>query len=72
MSKTLLSLDNISVSFDRNKTYVLRNISFSLPKGSIMSIIWMNGTGKSTLLKIIAWIEKQTSGEITRNYKRLW
>ena len=72
MNNPLLSLNNISVSFDGNKTYVLKNISFSLPNGSIMSIIWMNGTGKSTLLKVIAWIEKQTSGSITRNYTKMW
>lgn len=72
MNKTLLSLSNVSISFDRKKTYILKDISFSLWKGSVMSIIWMNWTGKSTLLKVIAGIEKQTSGEITRNYKQLW
>ena len=71
MNKDLLSLENISVSFDRNKTYILKDISFSVRKWAIMSIIWMNGTGKSTLLKIIAWIEKHTSWKIKRNYKRL-
>lgn len=72
MNKTLLSLSDVSISFDRNKTYILKNISFSLWKWSVMSIIWMNGTGKSTLLKIIAGIEKQSSGKIVRNYKKLW
>ena len=72
MNKTLLQLDDISISFDGGKTYILKNICFSLWRGSVMSIIWMNGTWKSTLLKIIAGIEKHTSGKIMRNYTKLW
>ncbi len=72
MSKPLLQLSDVSISFDRKKTYILKDICFSLWKGAVMSIIWMNGTGKSTLLKIIAGIQEQTSGTIIRNYKKLW
>jgi zinc transport system ATP-binding protein len=71
MNKEILKLENISMSFDNEKTYVLKNISFSVDFWEILSIIWINGSGKSTILKIIASIHKSTSWKITRNYKAL-
>jgi ABC-type dipeptide/oligopeptide/nickel transport system ATPase subunit len=35
----LLKLQNISVSFDNGKTYILKDISFSVFTGEILSII---------------------------------
>lgn len=41
---------------------VLNNISFSLEKGKTLALIGRNGTGKTTLLKILAQILKPSSG----------
>jgi len=57
MSKNLLSLQNISLTYSQ-KNSILCDISFSVSQGEILSIIGKNGTGKSTLLKIMAGIEK--------------
>ncbi len=43
---------------------ILENISFSLEKGDFLCIVGTNGTGKSTLLKLILNILKPTKGEI--------
>ncbi len=52
-----------------NKAYgtiaVLKDISFSIEKGQKIGLIGYNGTGKTTLLKIIAGLEDPDSGEIT-------
>lgn len=40
------------------------DVSFSVPKGSIVGIIGANGMGKSTLFKLLMGIEKPDSGEI--------
>lgn len=60
----LLTVDNIS------KTYTHRNLfdqaSFYLQEGEKVGIIGINGTGKSTLLKIIAGQEEADAGEVIR------
>lgn len=51
-----------------NKFYngqkVLKDISFPMSPGEITGLIGINGTGKSTLMKILAGILPKTSGEI--------
>ncbi|MFC5987645.1 ABC-F family ATP-binding cassette domain-containing protein [Marinicrinis lubricantis] len=46
---------------------LFENISFSMEQGDRIGIIGVNGTGKSTLLKIIAGIEVPDSGTITKS-----
>lgn len=45
-----------------NSQLVLKDISFSLQKGEILTILGQNGTGKTTLLKCITGIMKWTCG----------
>ena len=71
MNKEILKLENVSLSYDNKKTYALKDISFSVFSWEILSIIWLNWSWKSSLLKIISKIQKQSSWEITRNYKKL-
>lgn len=72
MNKKVLVLENISVSFNKGKTYAFKDISFSVNEGEILSIIWLNWSWKTTLLKTIAWIQKLTEWKIIRNYKKLY
>lgn len=71
MSKTLLEINNISISYDNKKSFILRDISFSLHQWEILSIIWKNGTGKSSLLKAIAGIQKIHTGKITKHTEKI-
>ncbi len=71
MSKEILKLENIKLSYDNKKTYVLKDISFWLMTWEILSIIWINGSGKTSLLKIIASLLKPSSWKITRHHKNL-
>ncbi len=45
--------------------YALNNISFNVKKGETVGIIGVNGSGKSTILKIITGVLSPTSGKIT-------
>src|SRR6267378_4286011 len=42
----------------------LKEVSFSVPKGSTYGVIGRNGSGKSTALKLVAGITKPTSGAV--------
>lgn len=60
----LLSAQNISKTYMERK--VLNNVSFFLNEGDKVGIIGINGTGKSTLLRILAGAEEADSGNIIR------
>ncbi len=42
--------------------YALKDVSFSVEKGTVMGIIGQNGSGKSTLLKVIAGVLQPSEG----------
>ncbi len=58
----LLEIKNLSKKFDNE--YIFKNVSFSIEKGEIFSIIGKSGIGKSTIAEIIMGIEKKDNGEI--------
>lgn len=60
----LLSAQNISKTFMERK--VLDNVAFFLNEGDRVGIVGINGTGKSTLLRILAGAEEPDSGAIVR------
>lgn len=58
----MLKVNNISKSYSGKN--VLNNINFSLDSDDKIGIVGSNGVGKSTLLKIIAGIEKPDEGSV--------
>lgn len=60
----LLTLENISKSYSEKK--LIENISLGINDGEKIGLIGVNGTGKSTLLKIIAGVEEYDSGNIIK------
>ncbi len=59
----ILTLNQVAKSFGE-KT-VLKELSFSVPKGSIFGFIGQNGAGKTTTMKMILGLLKMDQGEIT-------
>lgn len=49
--------------------WALRNITFNIEKGDLLGIIGSNGSGKSTILKVLAGIMPPTEGSIAINGK---
>lgn len=45
-------------------TYVLRDVSLSVPRGEVAVIIGGSGAGKTTLLRILIGLEQPTSGQV--------
>lgn len=64
---SVLQVENIKKSF--GKTEVLKDISFSLEKGEVLTIIGSSGSGKTTLLRCLNFLETPNSGTITVNGK---
>ena len=58
----LLQVDNIKKSF--GGTEVLKDISFSLDRGQVLTIIGSSGSGKTTLLRCLNFLENPDSGSI--------
>ena len=50
-----------------NEFYALKNISFSIKRGEAVALIGKNGSGKSTMLKILAGVMYPTEGSVTVN-----
>ena len=61
----ILEIKNIKKSF--GKAEVLKDVSFSMEKGEVVSIIGSSGSGKTTLLRCINFLEKADSGRIILN-----
>lgn len=60
----ILSLENITHSYTERKLF--DNTSFYLHEGEKVGVIGINGTGKSTLLKIMAGVEVPDEGEVIK------
>lgn len=58
----LISLENIYKSY--GEKVLLNNISLSISEGEKIGLIGINGTGKSTLLRIVAGVESYDNGNI--------
>lgn len=54
--------------FEKKKRfYALKDVSFEIPKGSVVGILGSNGSGKSTLSNILAGISMQDNGKVIIN-----
>jgi len=66
-SPDVLVLNGIDKSFGTNR--VLRDISLSLPAGSVTVLMGANGAGKSTLVKILSGVHPRDAGEVSLDGK---
>ncbi|BDS10356.1 ABC transporter ATP-binding protein [Aureispira anguillae] len=60
----ILSIKNLSKSYNWGKEYALKDVNFALKEGSICAIVGESGSGKTTLLRLIAGLERPNSGTI--------
>ena len=65
----LIEIKNLRKSF--NGKAVLKDINLEINKGDIVAIIGASGSGKSTMIRCIAGLEKGESGQIPVSYTHL-
>ena len=58
-----IEVKNLDFSYDE-QTHAVKNVSFSIEKGSYTTIIGHNGSGKSTIAKLMIGLLEKNSGEI--------
>ena len=64
---SVIVFKNVSFQYQSDASFTLKDVSFSIPKGQWTSIVGHNGSGKSTIAKLMIGIEKVKSGEIFYN-----
>ena len=72
---TMMNVNQVSFGYGRKKAKVLDGFSMNLEKGSVYGLLGKNGTGKSTLLYLMAGLLRPQSGhilykgvEVTKHY----
>ncbi|NMA18271.1 MAG: ABC transporter ATP-binding protein [Clostridiaceae bacterium] len=60
-----IDVQNVSFSYRQNE--VLKNLTFSVPRGRVVGVLGANGAGKSTLFKLILGVLPLKRGEIKIN-----
>lgn len=65
----ILRVENLTKVYGsgNNKVVALDNVSFSVEKGELVSIVGASGSGKSTLLHLLGGVDRPTSGKVLIN-----
>ncbi len=66
----MISVCNVTKTF--SKTAALKNITCTIPEGSIYGMVGSNGAGKSTFLRLITGVYKPDNGVITIDNLSVW
>ena len=64
MNTRMIEVENLSFSYGRRKSMVLEDFSMKLDKGSVYGLLGKNGTGKSTLLYLMAGLLRPQTGDV--------
>lgn len=77
MRKTLIEFKNVSFRYSEEQPWVLKNLSFKLYENEFVAIIGHNGSGKSTIAKLVNGLLFPQEGEIlinniTVNEETIW
>lgn len=63
--RTGIEFKNVGFHYPSNKRWILRNVNFSVKAGETVAIVGANGTGKSTLMKLLCSLYEPKEGVIT-------
>ena len=71
MKKPIIEFKNVSKVFEDSGTVVLKDINFELEEGKFYTLLGASGSGKSTILNIIAGLLDATTGDIYLDGERI-
>ncbi len=61
----MIVLDNVSKSYDRGRSYAVRDLSLEVREGETLVLLGSSGSGKTTALKLVNRLIEPTTGTIT-------
>jgi len=64
LGDTVVRFENVSKSYEGE--CIFSDVSFDVPRGAVVGIVGPNGTGKTTLLRVIAGLETPDQGTVIR------
>ncbi|BDM71559.1 ABC transporter ATP-binding protein [Streptomyces nigrescens] len=67
-----MRLDGVGRRYGVRGPWVLREVHLTVPEGALLRIEGTNGTGKSTLLRLLAGIDRPSTGRITGRPRRAY
>lgn len=71
MVKNIIEFKNVSKIYADSETSVLKEISFEIEEGKFYTLLGASGSGKSTILNIIAGLLDATEGDVILDGKRI-
>lgn len=71
MTNPIIVFKNVSKVFEDSNTVVLKDINFELEEGKFYTLLGASGSGKSTILNIIAGLLEASTGDIYLDGKRI-
>lgn len=71
MTKPIITFNNVSKTFEDSGTQVLKNVNFDLEEGKFYTLLGASGSGKSTILNIMAGLLDASSGDIYLDGERI-
>ena len=60
-----ISIQDVCFSYPNSEGYALDQFSLTIEKGEVISILGRSGSGKSTILRLLAGLENPTRGSFT-------
>ena len=67
LEKVNIEFKNVSFKYPRSKEFTLKNVSIKINEGEKLSVVGLNGAGKTTFIKLLARLYDPTEGEILLN-----
>lgn len=61
---SILKLENVSYSYDNNKSVVLKDVNYEFEKGKVYAVVGKSGAGKTTLLSLLSGLTVPVGGKI--------
>ncbi|MCG7338317.1 energy-coupling factor transporter ATPase [Staphylococcus sp. ACRSN] len=67
----IIKFNHVSFKYNSDEPLALNDVSFDIPKGKWTSIVGHNGSGKSTIAKLMIGIQKPLEGDIYFDHQRM-
>jgi putative ABC transport system ATP-binding protein len=73
MTSALVVVENVSRTYSSSagEVHALREVSFTIPEGSLVALVGRSGSGKTTLLNCMGGLDEPTNGHIIVNGKNV-